>query len=178
EGRFLPPFKDSKGPLWCLAYSPDGSLLAAAGGETFSEASNQICLWNTATGQIRLRCHGHKGAVRSLAFTLDGKSLVSAGDDATVRMWSIPSGSLRKTLRFGVSEHPSLAISPDGRWVAVAAINLYVWELGAGNLVLTTDTSESNSASAGLQPTDFPIFMASAVAFSPHDSTLAAGAES
>ena len=177
EGQFLPPFKDSKGPTWCLAYSPDGSLLAAGRGETFSGNPTDICLWDTATGQITRRLKGHTGAVRSVAFTQDGKTLVSAGDDATVRVWSVSSGSLKDQFHTGACQDPALAISPDDRWVAVAATSLYVWDLKTGNLVLTTDSSASAPASAGLPSTALPIYLASSVAFSPRDSTLAVGTE-
>jgi WD40 repeat protein len=55
--------------------------------------------------------------VRALAFSRDGAWLASGGEDSTVRLWSIPDGSLRQ-IREG---HPAgiraLAFSPDGRWL-------------------------------------------------------------
>jgi len=41
-------------------------------------------------GTVRLR---HAGPVQQLFFSLDGKHLVSAGNDSTVRLWELTTGS-------------------------------------------------------------------------------------
>jgi WD40 repeat protein/serine/threonine protein kinase len=64
----------------CLAFSPDGRRLAAAGEEL-------ITLWNTATGQELLTLRGHARDIRFLAFTEDSARLLSASEDGEVRVW-------------------------------------------------------------------------------------------
>jgi hypothetical protein len=44
-------------------------------------------VWDTATGQELLTLMGHAGTVRSVSFTPDGKRLVSASNDRTVKVW-------------------------------------------------------------------------------------------
>jgi WD40 repeat protein len=61
---------------------------------------------------------GHRGVVRGLAFSHDGSLLASVGNDKTVRVWHCPSGAPRFRFRGPRHPKPSLAFSPDGRWLA------------------------------------------------------------
>ena len=63
--------------------------------------------------------------IRGLAFTPDGKQLVSAGEDKVIRVWDLASGRTVRAIR-GESAAGSLGkilamtLSPDGKWLAVA----------------------------------------------------------
>ena len=60
---------------------------------------------------------GHTSRVTTFAFRPDGKLLVSGSRDQTIRLWDIPSGQLRLTLRRPAQVH-ALAFSPDGQTLA------------------------------------------------------------
>lgn len=83
---------------WALAFSPDGDLLASGGGETVEEdgrfsrsaANRSIRVWRVSTGEELCRFEGHDAAVLALAFTSDGKGIVSGSADSTVRLWRLP----------------------------------------------------------------------------------------
>ena len=70
-----------------LSYSPDGSLLAAAGQDKF------VQLWDRATGKSLAQWAAHKGAVKALAFAPHEALLATAGADGSVRLWQLPSGA-------------------------------------------------------------------------------------
>ncbi len=73
-----------------LAYSPDGTLLAAAGGTTEGlTRDNSIRLWNIDTFQVLQGLPGHQAAVRVVAFNADGTRLASVSDDNTLRLWAV-----------------------------------------------------------------------------------------
>jgi len=67
---------------------------------------------------------GHKALIKGIAFTPDGRSLVSAGDDKVIRVWDIASGQTVRTLRGQSGEGDegkifAMALSPNGQWLAV-----------------------------------------------------------
>ena len=61
---------------------PGGRLLAAA-------QDQHITLYEAETGRVVRTLQGHTAAILSLAFTPDGKLLVSGGKDGTVMVWGV-----------------------------------------------------------------------------------------
>jgi WD40 repeat protein len=73
---------------------------------------------------LQLDTGGHMALIRSIAFTPDGKFIVSAGNDKVIRVWDWRAGKTVRTIR-GQSGPGfdgkifATALSPDGRWLAV-----------------------------------------------------------
>jgi WD40 repeat protein len=116
DGRTFKKIREIKpGPNYvaALAWSPDGRRLAIGGHEKSGHC------WDLASGKDIIRSNGQVGW-KQIQFSSDGKSLVTADDD--IQVWDAASGALRTTIGhvgFGVIR--TIAVSPDGRDIAVAA---------------------------------------------------------
>ncbi|HTU19890.1 MAG TPA: hypothetical protein VMG10_17640 [Gemmataceae bacterium] len=107
----------------------DQRLLATSGMSSGDEPpANTICVWDVETGQQCCRFVGHHDPVTVLAFSTDGRLLVSGSGDSTVLVWDmmgvcIDAGSRPQ----GLTSNESFA-----RWAiaAVAAVAVVVVLLG------------------------------------------------
>jgi eukaryotic-like serine/threonine-protein kinase len=107
---------EAGGPLHqgvrCVAFSPDGGLLAANGDDDTVE------LWNPLTGERLRTLTGHSSWVHAVAFSPDGRLLATGSDDKSVRLWDPLTGEQLRTLTGHQQSVAAVGFSPDGRLLA------------------------------------------------------------
>ena len=114
-------FSFAEGIVRSLAFSPDGTVLAAAEGDPAASIGT-IQLYDAASGLPLHTLEGHDSAVWGLAFSPDGRYLASAGRDHTAKVWDWLGGTLVQSLDFP-NEVVSVAFSPDSRTLAVGGVD-------------------------------------------------------
>jgi RNA polymerase sigma factor (sigma-70 family) len=161
------------GPVAAVAFSPNGRILASAGGDDRGQDHKHeqaICLWEADTGKEVAHLQAPGWNVWALAFSPDGKTLAATSTRGvgvhavgTLTLWDV---ATRKPLHQLPSARRSmttlpLAFSPDGKQVAANGDDgmLRIWDVTTGR----------EDARVQIR------FRASALAYSPKGDTLAAG---
>jgi WD40 repeat protein len=144
-----------------VAISPDGKLLASAGGNK-SNKSSEVKLWDLAAAKERAACKGHTDVVLAVTFAPDGRLLATAGNDGTVKLWDVTDGKALATLKDHGDAVSSVAFSPDGKTLASGSWDhtVKLWDVATRRVRATLRKHEDEVL---------------AVAFSPDGKRLATG---
>jgi len=168
QGDWLPmlPFGDAFG----LAFSPDGTLLAAG------DVDGNIAVWSVRTGRALVSLQASRNAVLCLAFSRDRRCaaspadaeadgwLLAAGDaGSTVTIWDLTRRIPRSYCRGNGYDVCAVAFSPDGVTLACAGHSeVRIWDAATGRLVLSPTGFSGDTRG---------------LAFSPDGRRLAVGGE-
>jgi WD40 repeat protein len=107
--------------LYSCVFTPDGKQLLVAGGEEFNGKDNTIKAVDLVEKKTKKLPKGHTSSIWSLSVTADGKTLASSGyHDETARLWDLESKAPKGVLKAGKDVF-SVAISPDGKTLAVGS---------------------------------------------------------
>ena len=115
------------GGMTLLSLSPDAAKAAAYG------TDGSLSLWSLAEGRRIAIKEGLVG-VRALAWTRDGKAIVTGGDDKVVRIWSLPAGEetefvVSKELKGATGAVTALETGTDLLIAASADGKVHLWNI-------------------------------------------------
>lgn len=99
--------------------SSSGTLFAITTG--INDADHAIRLWDVERGSLLGHCRGHKQWIRSVAFSPDGKTLASASDDSSLKLWNVTTQQELLSIQSLGSSFTTLVFSQDGQWLAAGS---------------------------------------------------------
>ncbi|MCC6550734.1 MAG: caspase family protein, partial [Ignavibacteriaceae bacterium] len=138
NGRVFHKMKTKLGYENCLAFSPDGRLLASTGSsnEWYADSLNKVIIWDRASGNVLFTLEGHENSVSALSISNDSKYIASGSYDQTIKLWDLSNGKLIRTLK-GQSYVPySIAFSHDGRFIISSGTKtIEIWDFKSGKLI-------------------------------------------
>lgn len=102
------------GEAHAVTYSPDGKTAATAGSDAL------IRLWDLTVIKptVRAELPGHAGGTRLVLIAPDAAALVSVGTGGEVIHWDLRSGAPRRVWEAPAGAAASVALTPDGRYLA------------------------------------------------------------
>ena len=120
-----------------LVVSPDGKLLATAGGAPGQ--FGEVKVWDVATGKELRNWRGHRDNIFAIAFSPDGKQLATCSYDKLIKLWDTATGNEVKTLKDHTDAVFALAFSPNGKLLASASADRTVklWDVASGARLFT-----------------------------------------
>jgi WD40 repeat protein len=106
----------SSRPPAAVAFSPDGTTLAS------SSVDHDVRLWNVASGRPGPVLRAHFAAVSGVAFSADGRWLVTAGP-TTAGLFRMPSATFDTYLRGPAGRLVGAGFAADDRTIVTASID-------------------------------------------------------
>ena len=124
-----------EGILYAATLSPDNRWLAVAG---FTK-DNDIRLIDFGTGEIEKLFLKHNDVIRDLAFSRDGRYIVSSSFDKTAKIWNVSFGKAHTVLKGHTKSVNTAVFSPDGRTIVTGSDDktLKLWDARTGRLLST-----------------------------------------
>ena len=100
-----------RGMVGCVAFAPDGQMLASGGFDT------TIRLWDVVSLKQSAMLVGHTDVVSGVKFSPNGKELATCSWDGTIRIWSNNAENERLVIRGHRKEVQHIAYHPTGYWL-------------------------------------------------------------
>ena len=116
SGNVIRTLRGCAGQVQALAWSPEGTQIAAAGGEP--GASGEVVLFDAQTGQSIRSFVGHTEVVYAISWRPNSREFATGSLDKTVRVWNADTGVCTQTLKDHADAVFGVAYRPDGQYLA------------------------------------------------------------
>ena len=110
--------------FYSVAFSPDSKRIVSGRSDNTDGTS---MVWDAETGQMIRLYTGHTDQVGGVAFSSDGKYVLTSSDDGTARMWTAANEAGARIFSANTDEIYEAAFSPDGIFVLTGGAEERKW---------------------------------------------------
>jgi WD40 repeat protein len=137
SGKILATLSGHADYVRSIAFSPDGTMIASAGGAP--QIAGEIKIWDVQSHHLLRTMQGHTDCIYSVAWSPDGKLIASGSYDRAVKLWDASTGKEVHTLQDHIDAVFAVAFSPDGRRLASASQDrtVKIWDVVSGRRLFT-----------------------------------------
>lgn len=148
KGVQLSTFQGPTKSALCLAYSPDGTMLATG------SADDKIYIRHIPDGQFIRTLDGAQGPILSIAFSPDSKKIAAGSEDKIAYIWKVDGNNPPETLQGHEGPVNSVRFSIDGGLLASASDDGYVkiWSVSDRTLQQAQNDNVGAITSLALSP--------------------------
>jgi WD40 repeat protein len=111
-----------------LGFGQDGSA-------AFVSCESILFQWNVQNWQEKQHYRGHSGYINAFDISSDGRLGLTAGQDGTLRLWSLNGQFDFKTENTGIRDVYAVVVHPDGKHLLLAAESPLLWNVSEGKVV-------------------------------------------
>lgn len=143
EYYFYTPLYGHSDYVYCITFSPDGSILASG------SADNTIRIWDTSSAKTKKILKGHTRRINSVVFynSIEKQKmlLASCSDDGSIRIWDTDTGNTMQILNPNAGKVHSVAFSPNENILASGSSDgvIRFWDVNSGKTVKTFSQHKS-----------------------------------
>jgi WD40 repeat protein len=137
-GREIRRFIGHTSGVMSIVFSPDGrQILSSSIGilESGRYRDWEIKLWDTNTGREIRSFSGHSDGVNSVAFSPDGRQLISGSRDNTIKLWDIATGTEIRTFFGSTSSINTVKFNTNGTQFFSGSDAVRQWDIYTGQQI-------------------------------------------
>jgi len=130
----------------CVSYSPTGEVVAVATGAC-------VRLFELSTRECVGVLNGHTEPIGSVAYSKDGRQIVTGGWDKSIKLWDVETGECVATILGHQGDVNSVAYRSDGRQIASGSddTTVKIWDTKSRNCVHVLSGHECEVTSVAYQ---------------------------
>ena len=129
-GRLVKELRAKDAPIAKVFFDRGGERLAGTTAE-----KGTVYIWDIVSGELSLTLKGHAGTVEDIAFSADGRLIVTGSTDGLARVWKAKSGSIVQTFKGHTPPVSAVDIDAGRNRIATTSSvekNACTWELSSG----------------------------------------------